>query len=235
MYISIDMEELRFLYKHESLEVVADLIFIAGKISSCDVGSCGNPHMFSEMTEMEKGKLFKNTTGQNPPFTAYQLTMALVELTNKFESTPAAPWFARGQADYLEGKYPEGVPAGYVFVDGSSRPSKGQIPLFSPLAVTAEEVAQAIRTRATASVKPAPLVQPAPAPKPAVKAQRAGSSKPTIWKVADEFWVKSGSSKVKEELLKLRITIMQSLEAEYGIKRTTSSNELGNWMKNKLA
>lgn len=55
-----------------------------------------------------------------------------------------------------------------------------------------------------------------------------------VFGVADEMWEKGGSPMTVEGMLALRKEIMTHMEAEYGIKRTTSSSALCNWQKLKL-
>ena len=47
------------------------------------------------------------------------------------------------------------------------------------------------------------------------------------------MWAEAGSPNNKEEVLTLRKRIMKALE-EKGIKRTTSSAQLGNWHKERV-
>lgn len=67
-----------------------------------------------------------------------------------------------------------------------------------------------------------------------VPRERQAGTGGQIWKRADELWAAAGSPKDQKVVLKLRKEWMGILEGE-GIKRTTSSSELGQWMKARLA
>jgi len=55
-----------------------------------------------------------------------------------------------------------------------------------------------------------------------------------IWAVADRMWEEAGRPTDKSKVLALRKQIMDTLEQD-GVKRTSSSNELGNWQKARIA
>lgn len=71
----------------------------------------------------------------------------------------------------------------------------------------------------------------APAKMPS--APRSGN-RITIFEVADRMWKEAGSPKDTSVVLQLRKTIMAELEANHGIKKTTSSTALGEWQKLRL-
>lgn len=71
----------------------------------------------------------------------------------------------------------------------------------------------------------------APAKTPSVP--RSGN-RVTIFEVADRMWNDAGAPKDVSVVLPLRKTIMAELEANYGIKKTTSSTALGEWQKLRL-
>lgn len=64
-------------------------------------------------------------------------------------------------------------------------------------------------------------------------APRSGN-RVTIFEVADRMWNEAGSPKEAHVVLQLRKTIMAELEANHGIKKTTSSTALGEWQKLRL-
>lgn len=61
-----------------------------------------------------------------------------------------------------------------------------------------------------------------------------GEKTATIWNVADKMWEQVGSPKDLKEVLKLRRKIMDELEQNYSIKKTTSSTALGGWQKARV-
>ena len=58
--------------------------------------------------------------------------------------------------------------------------------------------------------------------------------KAVVWDVADRLWNEAGSPKAVDVVLVLRRKIMDELEGQHGIKRTTSSTALGEWQKVRL-
>lgn len=61
-----------------------------------------------------------------------------------------------------------------------------------------------------------------------------GGNRAAIFEVADRMWNEAGSPKDVSVVLALRKTIMNELEENYGIRRTTSSTALGDWQKLRL-
>lgn len=61
-----------------------------------------------------------------------------------------------------------------------------------------------------------------------------GGNRATIFEVADRMWNEAGSPVDPSVVLPLRKTIMAELEANNGIKKTTSSTALGEWQKLRL-
>lgn len=91
---------------------------------------------------------------------------------------------------------------------------------------------------------PAPYVEPVPGVttprvnqrRPqglAIAVSQLGKTASQIWAVADQMWQSIGKPTDKATVLTLRKAIMDRLEAS-GIKRTSSSNELGNWQKTRI-
>lgn len=67
----------------------------------------------------------------------------------------------------------------------------------------------------------------------AIAARQVGKTGAQIWAVADQMWEAVGKPTDKATVLTLRKAIMDRLEAS-GIKRTSSSNELGSWQKARI-
>jgi hypothetical protein len=60
-----------------------------------------------------------------------------------------------------------------------------------------------------------------------------GGVRSVIWEHADSVWSNAGKPLDKGVVMQLRKQMMTELEAQ-GIKKTSSSNELGNWMKARV-
>lgn len=71
------------------------------------------------------------------------------------------------------------------------------------------------------------------APAKIPSAPRSGN-RVIIFEVADRMWNEAGSPRDLSVVLPLRKTIMAELEANHGIKKTTSSTALGEWQKLRL-
>ena len=55
-----------------------------------------------------------------------------------------------------------------------------------------------------------------------------------MWGVADREWEAAGKPNDVSVVLKLRKEVMNILEKDHAVKRTTSSNELGAWQKARV-
>lgn len=78
---------------------------------------------------------------------------------------------------------------------------------------------------------PAPAAVTVPAKTPSAP---RGGNRVIIFEVADRMWNEAGSPRDLSVVLPLRKTIMAELEANHGIKKTTSSTALGEWQKLRL-
>lgn len=78
---------------------------------------------------------------------------------------------------------------------------------------------------------PAPAAVTVPAKTPSAP---RGGNRVIIFEVADRMWNEAGSPRDLSVVLPLRKTIMAELEANHGIKKTTSSTALGEWQKVRL-
>jgi hypothetical protein len=86
---------------------------------------------------------------------------------------------------------------------------------------------------AQAGTGPAPVAAAATVQARVPSAPRGGN-RVTIFEVADRMWNEAGSPRDLSIVLPLRKTIMAELEANHGIKKTTSSTALGEWQKLRL-
>jgi hypothetical protein len=225
MYISIDMQTLRFLHKHENPRVVADLDFICGKGEVVSMGPVGCASIFDHFTHLEKDKLFENTTGQKPTSSTPAFSAVLAELTLLVPVTDANPFEADRQAAWLEQK---GSPSGYKYVAGATVPGKGQATLFPAVTVTPELCRAAISKHAAAKPAPAPALPAAPA-SPAYKPPPAAVTRPRsgvcalIWEVLDKEKAKDGEVPSRNRI--------KELAAEHGWNPSTASVQSAAWKR----
>lgn len=246
MYVSIDRENLKFLHKHPDLHVVCNLAWIETPHVALSVTPYDHNSFLRECTDMELKILYRNTTGvDHTGFGGDALRAILAELAERLPVSDVNAFEVERQAAILE----DGNHDRYKYVKGSTRPAK-QGELFEPEALKAvrsdneEVIAAAARLRptqprATATHTPAPAsAQPRPARPTAAPrtpgAPRQGGVREKIWEVADRMWDEAGKPTEKSTVLALRKNIMNALEQD-GVKRTSSSNELGNWQKARIA
>lgn len=240
MFVSINMDDLQFVHKHKDHDTVSALAWLEMPHKSVTIESTEREYFLSKMSGLDLRMLYRNTTGLDITGTDH---IVVREMLATLVDEKLKPVFAhlnelQAQIELVEDDLYKGVPWKYAL--GSKRPAK-QEDLFSlhckPLDGS-EAQAAAIRApqrRKAASATPA-AAAPAPAPqRPAVPKQRMSSVRPVIWAVADQLWQEAGSPKDPKVVLELRKKMMATLEADKGVKKTSSSNELGNWMKDRLA
>jgi hypothetical protein len=240
MYISIDMDKMRFLHKHEDYRVVANLDFIRFKSKATNCGPIDWSGLFRHFTDQELALLYKHTTNSDHmPAIGDSLRMVLTELAERFPVTDADQVEADKQAEYLELKHKDGV-EGYVYVRGSTVPRRTDDVLFpDPIPLSTEEAAAAVRKHterarqraiaagkalavanavaATSSLTAAPAAPRAPAQRP-----RSGVCK-QIWEVLD-----AERASVGEPPSRARI---KELASQYGWNPNTASVQSAAWRK----
>lgn len=252
MYVTIDCDNLRFLRKHPDVLLLSNLAWIETPHISISIQPCDSPSFLSSFTDLELKMLYRNTTGQDQRFYGDALRAVFMELVQ------GMPLFV-GTASEVERQaalIPIDNDVPYLYIAGASKPAR-QADLFElpyhtspslpsepataslgkraasilyPNAQTqaaqyAAQVAEQRSTPATPQAKSAPRVAGTP---------RAGGVRDTVWSVADAMWELEGKPTERTLVLALRKRVMLVLEEEHAVKRTSSSNELGNWQKNRI-
>ena len=239
MFVSVDMDTLQFLHKHHDQEVLSGLSFLEAPHHSVRNENTNSENFLIGMTPLEIRMLYKNTTGEDLTGSDDQILreMLAIVVNDHMPPTLALAAEVEAQVAAVEDDLYKGIPWKYAL--GAKVPAKS-IDLFPFHCKTLDAVdkhkasQQAPQRRAKREApKPPTPTAPAPSPCPALK-QRASSVRPQIWAVADEMWVAAGSPKEVAAVLALRKQMMGVLEEKHGIKKTSSSNELGNWMKARL-
>lgn len=240
MYYTIDKSRLLVLHKHPSFVVVAALAELEVPESAYAVTQLDNERRLYTFTEMELAGLYRNTTGAEPTHTGNQLRKLILELASRLPETDARFLELEKQCEYATAHPADGP---YRYVLRASRPQR--VTELAPGLTTV--VASEPATVLASFVPPKPVAQTfvlSPAMRepsePAKAAPRAAGSAPkggvrqVIWDTADAMWQAAGCPKDKGAVLGLRKCIMDALETEHGVKRTSSSNELGNWQKARI-
>lgn len=241
MRVVLDREKLVFLpIKHHDLFVCANLAWI----------ECypGQPYFITNLdenflcglTDFEQIMLYRNTVGSSPTQYGHRLRNVLFELASRIPEREVLNFH---ELEVQALSVPEKRKARYLYNPGSLKPAV-QPELFSLAPLKMEKASDEGRIAASPPVLPA---SPPPAPAPATPqggaaqrppapagAPRQGGVAATVWQVADKAWEAAGSPKDTKEILAIRKDLMVTLENDYGIKRNTSSNELGRWMKQKI-
>lgn len=201
------------------------------------------PSFLHGYTEMELCMLYRNTTGSDPLFAGPSLCAVLAELAERLSVTDVNQIETVRQLERI----PVGSEEPHKYVKGSPLPGKPEtlFPLTALKNDNEVSVVAAAKVRALQRPAPAPepvapaapvaqLARPRAAPQAGSSAPRTGSVRDTIWKVADSMWEAAGKPTDKSVILPLRKKMMDQLETEYAVKRTSSSNELGNWQKDRI-
>jgi hypothetical protein len=245
MYALIDRSHMRFFAKHEQVTPLSYLSHIELPHVHTYIGPMDSPADFSEFTILELKLLHKNTTGIQYHGSDPELLCAACFALAKQISLRALNTFELEiQARSIDANDME---TRYRYVPGSTKPQQ-ESELFEPAPLTCKQewsledlvrVARnakqppqaAIVAAATlAPAAPAALAVPPKARPPAAQAAPRGAGRTLIWATMDEVWSAAGSPRDVKQVLTLRKVCMDKLES-LGVKRTSASCELGNWMK----
>lgn len=239
MFVSVDMDILQFLHKHHDQETLSALSFLEAPHHSVRNENVDWDRFLIGMTPLDIRMLYRNTTGEDPTGTDDRVMreMLAMVVSDHMPPTLALKDEVLEQIEKVEHELRVGVPWKYAL--GAKVPAKA-IELFpfhcKPLGPEQQQKAATLAPqRRAVREAPKPRNAPPPAPSPrALPKQRASSVRPVIWSVADAMWAEAGSPTDKTVVLELRKKMMGVLEAEHHVKKTSSSNELGNWMKARL-
>lgn len=240
MRIVIDMQEMVFLpIKCADLYDCANLAWIECRPEQKYLITTLDADFLSNLTDLEKIILYKNTTGETALYIGNKLQKVLLELANRIPERQVNSAELEMQATMV----PEVRGERYLYNPGGKAPAI-QHELFKLEGIKLPKASNEPEIVVTAAQVPptAPIRVPRPTlpatPGAAVvgahSAPRMANVAGVIWAVADEMWGAAGSPTDIKILLSLRRTMMDVLEEKHSIKRVTSSNELGRWMKTKL-
>jgi hypothetical protein len=234
MFVSIDMDALRFLHKHDDHAALSALAWLeCGTHVSVAIESTAREHFLAKMGRLDLCILYKNTTGAS--LVSQDSAVLRQQLREMIELTPAAP-LDKEELLAQVAAVDERIHAGerFSYARGARTPAQPQelFPLVSrPLS---DSQLMAAEKRAPQGLTHADeLPAPPPPPPPAQKARAVGV-RPVIWEHADAAWEAAGRPTDKSAVMAMRKAWMRELEAARGIKPTTSSNELGAWMKDRM-
>jgi hypothetical protein len=246
MYVSIDREALQILHVHTDLDICSGLLYLEGtKVQHAGVYNTTKPYFLADLTTLELNLLYLNSTASDFPHNFDDLARreaiaAMIEgMTPRKVLESELDAQINAVVDKLE--LPRSEALQFRYVPGAKRPAQddgGLFPLTSqpltaPQLAKAESVAPQARRARPLATEPA---TPPSAPSRPAAAPRTftGSARPIIWAHADKVWDAAGKPTDPAMILELRKRMMVELE-EQGIKKSTSSTALGDWMKDRLA
>uniref|UniRef100_A0AAU7B940 Uncharacterized protein n=1 Tax=Pseudomonas phage BL5 TaxID=3109218 RepID=A0AAU7B940_9VIRU len=223
MYVSLDMQNMKIVHKHSSLNAVCGLVHIELPDVAVHVGAYDM--VVKHKTDMEIKMLFRSCfPGEADHMPIPEMKARILQFVEAFPETDLDELEVKRQADSIR----DGDKKAYKYVKGSFRASR-------PAELFADATGDSVRACATVPASSAARpVRPAAAPRAATGAPRASGVREKIWAVADRMWEEAGKPTEKSTVLALRKDIMNALEQD-GVKRTSSSNELGNWQKARIA
>lgn len=242
MYILIDRQQMAITHKHRDRVVLNGLAWIECTNAGA-VMSLSSIRPLQDFTPQELRLLYKNGTGVELKGYANALAQAVLDMAKRMPETDAVLEEVEAQRLCVM----DGDKSSFQYVRGAKKPAS-ILGVFEadPIKVERSEPEElrcasgysAPTPGPTASATLPPGVPPLPtaarAPS-APSAPRASGTRDTIYRVADEMWAAAGSPTNMQAVLALRKNIMNVLEAEHGVKKTTSSNTLGDWQKSKLS
>jgi hypothetical protein len=222
MYVSLDMQNMKIVHKHSSVNAVCGLVHI--ELPDVAVNVCPIDMTVKHKTDMEIKMLFRSCfPGQADHMPVAEMKSKILQFAEEFPVTDLDELEVKRQADSIR----DGDKKAYKYVKGSFRASR-------PAELFADATGDAARASATVPASSAARpVRPAAAPRAATGSPRASGVREKIWAVADRMWEEAGKPTEKSTVLALRKDIMNALEQD-GVKRTSSSNELGNWQKARI-
>ena len=223
MYVSLDMQNMKIVHKHSSVNALCGLVHI--ELPDVAVTVCPIDMSVRHKTDMEIKMLFRSCfPGQADHMPVAEMKSKILQFAEEFPVTDLDELEVKRQADSIR----DGDKKAYKYVKGSFRASRSA-ELFAD--ATGDAVPAGATVQAGGVARP---VRPAAAPRAATGAPRASGVREKIWAVADRMWEEAGKPTEKSTVLALRKDIMNALEQD-GVKRTSSSNELGNWQKARIA
>lgn len=244
MYVSINLTHMQLMHKHENREVTANLAWIEGHEDGYEIGDYTAKSWLLGVPQHKLKKLYLNITGKDTAYGDAYLRAILSELCHRADVTECTATEVLAQAVYCDKgsaqrRYRKGTgtPANEL-ADWSERglrvERRSDEATIGAAGYKHYERSGAMPTSDSASRVDSGQPRAVPANPRAPSAPRTGSVRDAIHAKADELWEEAGKPTDKSVVLALRKRIMDVLESE-GVKRTSSSNELGNWAKLRIA
>ena len=230
MYISIDLDRLVLLHKHPEVNIVCSLVVLEAPDATVCIMPVDNPALTYPLGDLELGMLYRNTTGVDTNHNGQALRALVDDLCDRLPVDDVALFELDRQIEnrktehavrYVKGSFLPGKPAD-LFARHVRAPN-------NPDAIAAQPAPQPVP-----GTSEAPNTAKLPQRAPAAAAPPSKGVRAIVWEVADQLWGKEGKPTSKSEVLALRKRMMEVLESDHNVKRTSSSNELGHWQKSRV-
>jgi len=250
MYIVINRDTMVLLHKHSDPEVLANIAWIECNTCPYYIFDLENAQGFQSFTDLELNLLFKNITNMHNEgvmdeiyrLKRKQIIQVIYDLCLRIPESNIDALEVEVQAESIQ----EGDDRKWLYVRGAKHPAQQQ-DLFKHTCKHSEfnnselqnvkagklpALERKLQARTGATGHDQPVTNSSTAGN-TVKGPKRGTNKAIIWSVADELWEKAGKPTNKMDILAVRKEVMNKLEKEEGIKRTSASSELANWHKTK--
>ena len=221
MYITINRETCVFTHVAQDYQTLLNLCHIELSHVKAYILPVEDIRTDVHLTDLEMKLLYRNSVGEE--YTGKSRSQLNSLVYEYVRTLPYTPW-NRMEVELQASKIKEDDQGFYRYVQGSTTPCQLQ-ELFEPVLERGESCP---------TVEIAMSYVPEPTIVEVDKPMRTGGSKTTIFSVADTMWEAANKPMDLPSVLALRKKIMQVLEKDYAIKKTTSSNTLGLWQKARL-
>lgn len=248
-YVAIELSKLQVLFTVDDIWIAGALVSLQCKDEeSVYAGDMSRGQDWQFFTDSQLVSLFRNVTGM--PSICGMTRRQIIQVINDAISTIEPIKYKKHEVELqcqVADAMGENRPR-LKYVYGAYKPAvvgDGELP-FARGNVNMGNIEAAKAGKLPAFTSPQPVANPAPLPQPATQAiapaaapkqavsAPAGKVSAVIWDTADKFWIAAGSPKEVKDIMKVRKETMDELE-KHGIKRTTASNELGNWQRHLLS
>lgn len=239
MYVLVDRQQMAITHKHREQQVLRDLSWIECTNAGIIMPLGRIEHWMREFTPAELRLIYKNATGHEIQGYGNALGSVVNQMALRLPETDAVAAEVAAQRLCIM----DGDKSSYSYCKGSKTPScHPGLYEPDPLKCARSEAEETLAAASKPAHMPsapvhAPVANPfanAPAAGQTASAPRAGGTRDIVYKVADEMWQQAGTPRDMKAVLDLRKKIMDVLEAQHSVKRTTASTTLGDWQKSRL-
>lgn len=248
MHVAIDMDKMRVLNVHRVQDILHGLVQLeAANVKHVKFENTDSPYFLAGLKVLQMQLLYTSVTGEGGQALTHMqrravLTVAIASMKPMLVDDQELDRQLKSVEVQL--KLPIGKVPFYKYALGGKTPKT--VDDITPRGVQLTDAMRDAAKGAATALQPLPQATiPAPAPAGTVR-QKTGVSRPAgaeptggvageIWMVADKMWKEAGSPKEVKTVLALRMKMMEVLEKDHDIKRTTASNTLGQWQKARLS